>query len=146
MTSTSTMGKWKGPARILGCRSPFIFIVEDLVSLKTSEVHFQRLRFYSDSNLKVTAELQQHIGTESALYEVEDIIDAKQERRHRKLLVQWRGFSSLDNSWEDGVVFKKYLAFQKLCLTRPNLQTFTPLSRRGNRPQTVVDCTDTVVL
>eukprot|EP00474_Spongospora_subterranea_P010302 CRZ10760.1 hypothetical protein [Spongospora subterranea] len=51
------------------------------------------------TNLKVTTELLQHIGAESAVYEVEDIIDAKQERRRWNLLVQWRGFSPLDNSW-----------------------------------------------
>ena len=45
----------------------------------------QRLQFYYDSSLNLTTELFKHIAAESTVYEVEDILDAKLERRHWQL-------------------------------------------------------------
>ena len=81
------MNKWQGPARVTDCLSDFVFRVEDLVTHPQFEVHSQRLQFYSDNSLNITSELLQHIAAESAVYEVQDISDAKLERRHWQLLV-----------------------------------------------------------
>ena len=95
------MNKWHGPARVVECLSDFVFRIEDLVSKNQLDVHSQRLQFYSDNSLHITSELLKHIAAESAVYEVEAILDAKLERRHWQLLVRWRGFTELEDSWED---------------------------------------------
>jgi Integrase zinc binding domain/Integrase core domain len=54
--------RWRGPKRIVGVLSDFLFEVEDLRNGTVSNVHAQRLRFYHYASLNVTAELIEHVS------------------------------------------------------------------------------------
>ena len=42
--------KWLGPYRVIECRSDYIFIVEDLLDGKKTEVHCRRLKFFRNKD------------------------------------------------------------------------------------------------
>ena len=99
--STKLSFKWYGPARILDSISELVFVLENLVTHEQFEVHAQRVRFYSDSDLNVTTDLLNQIAHDSTGLEVQAITDAKCDKNGRwSLKIQWRGFTEDFDSWE----------------------------------------------
>lgn len=94
--------RWRGPKRIVGILSDYVFDVEDLRNGKVGPVHAQRLRFYHDASLNVTAELIEHVAHNEQGYEVQALkkIRFDLELKQFMLLVSWLGFEEHDNTWE----------------------------------------------
>ncbi len=100
--------KWIGPVQIVGIKSKYVYEIMDLIKKRTSEVHATRLSFYSDGKLDVTGRLIDLISKQGDIYEIEELLEIQWEERTKtgKVLVQWRGFTEVENSWEpfDGLL------------------------------------------
>ncbi|OWZ04248.1 Chromodomain protein [Phytophthora megakarya] len=97
--------KWCGPAQVTSAVSAWIFIVKNLITGDEREVHASRLKFYSDQTLDVTEELLAHIAHNSEGHVVARLLDSRYNEAEKQfeLLVNWRGLSSIENSWEPAV-------------------------------------------
>ena len=93
--------KWHGPARIVKIVSDFVSSVENLVTKDISDIHAQRLRFYSDESLNLTDELLTQIAHDDQGFEIEDIVEAKCDRKGLwSLKIRWRGMPAEFDHWE----------------------------------------------
>ena len=91
--------KWRGPFKIVEPLSSYVFEVENLVTQKRYQVHGDRLLFYCDSKLNVTEELKTQFAFDNATFEIERIMEARQDTRSGDLdlLISWKGFSHLED-------------------------------------------------
>jgi hypothetical protein len=95
--------KWKGPRRVASVESDYVFVLENLLTLELKAAHEQRLRFYKDKELNVTAELVQAAEHNNhQLYVVSNILDARynEQEMFHELLVAWCGFPVGEATWE----------------------------------------------
>ena len=95
--------QWKGPNREIGTVSPYVSVVQDLISENESEVHNSRLKFYLDSSLNVTEELKETIDHNSPHYEtITKMLDIRYNKSNKFYEVQckWRGFVDEEPAWE----------------------------------------------
>jgi hypothetical protein len=95
--------KWKGPRRVAGVASDYVFVVENLLTKDLKAAHATRLRFYTDKELIATAELAQAAEhNDHQLYILSKILDARynEQEMFHELLVAWRGFSVGDANGE----------------------------------------------
>jgi transposase InsO family protein len=94
--------RWQGPRRIVACKTPWVYEVEDLVHGRRREVHVTRMKFYQDEFLEVTEEIRHQAAHMEKSYEVEAFHGLRFEPVFKRweLLVQWRGFEDAENSWE----------------------------------------------
>ncbi|KAE8879159.1 hypothetical protein PF003_g36780 [Phytophthora fragariae] len=97
--------KWCGPAQVTKAVSAWIFAVKNLLTGDEREVHASRLKFYSDVTLNVTEELLHQIAHNSEGHVVAQILDSRYSDAAKRfeLLVNWRGLSSAEDSWEPAV-------------------------------------------
>ncbi|OWZ17157.1 hypothetical protein PHMEG_0008934 [Phytophthora megakarya] len=65
--------QWVGPFRVLRV-FPHSSIVKHLATGDEYDVHESRLKFYSDSDLNVTAEIRQHVGSQCVVLDVRGIL------------------------------------------------------------------------
>ena len=80
--------------------------MENLVTHEQFEVHTQRVRFYSDSDLNVTSDLLNQIAHDSTILEGQAITDAKFDKNGRwSLQIHWRGLTAAFDSWERFLIF-----------------------------------------
>jgi hypothetical protein len=92
---------WVGPYVVTEAHARH-FVVKDLVTGKSSDVHASRLKFFADSDLEVTEELLEHVAAQGI------ILDVKQIKQHRwsslhsdyELFISWRGLEVIEDSWE----------------------------------------------
>src|SRR6185503_5455658 len=94
--------KWRGPYKIIELVNGYVFIVENIITQERQQVHGDRLCFYCDSKLKVTEELKTQFAFDNAKFEIETILDVRPnvQSGELELLIHWKGFSDLENSWE----------------------------------------------
>jgi hypothetical protein len=61
------------------------------------------VRYYEDNKLDITEEIKAQFAHDNFSYEVKNFIGARvnPETGRIQLLVEWKGFTSADNSWED---------------------------------------------
>ena len=52
------MATWTGPWRVVGAHHPHLFEIQNIVSGRVHTAHVDRLRFYADSQLNVTADVK----------------------------------------------------------------------------------------
>lgn len=97
--------KWKGPYQIVKQSSDWDFTIKHLVSSKCMQAHACRLKFYCDSQLNVTADLQQQIMHDQNQngYTVESIVGHSATHLH----IKWLGFDEQDNTWEPFDIIKE---------------------------------------
>jgi hypothetical protein len=69
--------KWNGPQRIVATRSDHVYEVEDITTSAVTHVHSTLLRFYHDSSLEITAEIQAHLAHKKSSYEVRAFRDLR---------------------------------------------------------------------
>jgi hypothetical protein len=70
--------RWKGPRRVASVESDYVFVVENLLTKELKAAHATRLRFYTDKELNVTAELAQVAEhNDHQRYVVSKILDAR---------------------------------------------------------------------
>ncbi len=93
---------WTGPAQIVEIINEHIYAVRDLITNESSEIHAQRLKFYDDSSLAMTAELYNNISLTGATFIVDKIADIRtdQDSGLPELLIYWKGFEFSDSTWE----------------------------------------------
>ncbi|ETP51549.1 hypothetical protein F442_03336, partial [Phytophthora nicotianae P10297] len=92
---------WVGPY-VVTAAHPRHFVVRDLVTGKSSDVHASRLKFFADSDLQVTEELLQHVTSQGIVLDVEKIQQHRwnTQRKDYELYVSWRGLEEIEDSWE----------------------------------------------
>jgi hypothetical protein len=96
------MAWWRGPCRITGFVSDWIYTVEDMVHGGEREVHVSHLKYYTDRELEITTELRNHIARQNEYFEIQELKDLRfnSETSQHEVLVGWRGFTSEDDTWE----------------------------------------------
>jgi len=92
--------RWKGPHRVVECRSDYIFLIEDLLSSKKEEVHGRRLKFYRNKDFEVSEALKDHLSyQQNELLVIERYDDIRRYHGDVELKVKWRGFSEDEQDW-----------------------------------------------
>jgi hypothetical protein len=67
----------------------------------TVDAHVTRMKFYSDSSLNISEELLSYIASNAATgYIVNKIIACRNIDGEWQFLVDWSGFTELDQTWE----------------------------------------------
>ena len=94
--------RWCGPFVVIQNLSNHIFKVRDLVNGIEDSVHAARLKFYSDADLNVSAELLDYIRYAQQGFEIEKILEYRWDRSHKiwELKIRWLGFPPDQDSWE----------------------------------------------
>ena len=100
MTST-----WTGPWRVTNASTPHVYqrsryIVAGKVTI---DAHVARLKFYKDSVLGITEDVQavfQYLFNQGEFH-MEDVLDVRRTPHGEyEALVHWKGFSESERSWE----------------------------------------------
>lgn len=97
--------RWTGPYQITKMLGPRLVEVEHLITKEKSEYHVIRIKFYADKELGMEQEILDELTWEAAFdhsFEVERIISYRYdpELQMYTVLVKWKGFSELQNSYE----------------------------------------------
>jgi hypothetical protein len=90
--------RWKGPFKITRVINNSVFEVEDLLTGSSKEVHYVRLRPYNEADLN--AQIKEHIQYHNQSFEVKEILEERDNRGTKELLVKWRGFEEKEATWE----------------------------------------------
>ncbi|ETP27552.1 hypothetical protein F442_23171, partial [Phytophthora nicotianae P10297] len=92
---------WVGPYVVTEAHSRH-FVVRDLVTGKSRDVHASRLKFFADSDLEVTGELLQHVTSQGVVLDVDKIKQHRwnAQRKDYELYVTWHGLEDIEDSWE----------------------------------------------
>ena len=93
---------WTGPYQITATVGTHLFEIKHLIDCSTHEVHAQRLKFYCDKDLDRTTEIQEYIMSQGSVLTVDSFLQHRWNTTSKiwELLVHWRGFSDLEDSWE----------------------------------------------
>ena len=94
---------WRGPYRVMRTITELVYEVQHLGTMKLSEAHTRRIKFFCDGELDVSVALTDHImDQESTLYTVEAIERWRynREKMAYEVKIKWLGFSALENTWE----------------------------------------------
>jgi tRNA nucleotidyltransferase/poly(A) polymerase len=109
--------RWKGPFRIVTRVNDSVFEVEALILNSENEVHVTRLRPYNDRELN--SQLKEHIQYHNHCFEVIEILDEREHKGIKEVLVKWRGFEDDEATWEPQEVIAEdvpqlYHAFKRV--------------------------------
>jgi len=77
-------------------QSGHVFTVEDIITKERSAVHAERMKLYCDSSLNVTEQIKLQKAFDDESFIIEKILQIKNDQ----VLIKWKGFSDLENSWE----------------------------------------------
>lgn len=95
--------QWRGPFRVIECLNDQLYKIQHLLDAdKTFEAHATRLKYYSMST-EIDAVLEDNIRLQDSLRMIpEHIVETKfdEETRQTQAFIRWRGFSSIENTWE----------------------------------------------
>jgi hypothetical protein len=93
---------WRGPFRVVKCKSNHLFDIQHLRTLEVHEVHAIRLKYYTDNSFNVTTELLSHIDRQGFLYQIKKLNDLQwnKDLKRWEVQVQWSGLEETENSWE----------------------------------------------
>jgi len=102
MTGRKLFLKWHGPYQITDTKENYVFEVENIIDHKRRWVHGDRIRLYSDDKLDITEEIKRQFAHDNESYQVEKFHACRlnPENHQLELLVEWKGFTEDDNSWE----------------------------------------------
>ena len=93
--------KWQGPRRIVSSQNGFVYKVRHLTRDIEEDVHFTRLKLYSEHDLNQTQRLEDFVErTDETWFVIQDILDHKFEGKACYLKIRWDGFSAHFDSWE----------------------------------------------
>jgi hypothetical protein len=78
------------------------FDVENIITNEKRQVHGDRLQFYADNKLNITEDIKTQFAFDNETFEIEKVIDMRMhnESGELQLLIQWKGFTEDENSWE----------------------------------------------
>ena len=96
------MAKWLGPMRIDSCVNDHVYMVSNMATGKTWQVHTQRLRPYADASLHVTEEIKEHLRYVKHRMTVKKLskIRYDSEQKNLQILVEWLGLEPEEATWE----------------------------------------------
>ena len=102
MTGRKLFLKWRGPYRITDTKDDYVFEVENIIDHSTRWVHGDRVQLYADDKLNITEEIKQQFAHDDESYQVEQFHACRlnPENSQLELLVEWKGFTPDENSWE----------------------------------------------
>lgn len=132
---------WRGPFRVLSMVGPRLAQVQHLVTGDVSEHHVVRLKFYADRDLNVEQEVLDELTYEAGYdqyFEVERVLSHRfnVESKEYEVLVKWKGFSDLHNSFEPLIdVFATAPDSVKAYLDTQSKQVSDVLLESVHRPQ-----------
>jgi hypothetical protein len=92
--------RWVGPFKVISCPSSHLVEVENLLDGKTEVVHVSRAIQFNNRLLNTEAILREQNGYLAEGFEVEAVIDHRQQGNEWEVLIKWRGFENEDNTWE----------------------------------------------
>ena len=91
-----------GPWRVVGAHHPHLFEIQKIVSDRVHTAHVARLRFYADSRLNVTADVNnvfQHAFNQGQ-FQIAGVVGvAEADDRSMIVLVDWVGFEVDERTW-----------------------------------------------
>ena len=97
------MATWTGPWRVVGAHHPHLLGIRNIVSGRVQTAHVARLRFYADSQLNVTAHVNnifQHALTQGQFQMAGVVRKVEADDRSLIVLVDWVDFEVDERTWE----------------------------------------------
>lgn len=100
---------WRGPFKVVGTCSDYVFVIEHLTTRRQYKVHASRLKFYHDKSLAITTDLEEHVDTQGFLFDVDALKDFhwNTEIKQWEFRVSWKGFEESEDTWEPFTVLLK---------------------------------------
>jgi hypothetical protein len=94
--------RWNGPRRIKQVLSDWVYEIEDLITKKLEKVHASRLKFFSEKDLEINADIKNQIAHNEENFIIEEIRDLRLNKEFNKyeLLIKWKHFIEEENTWE----------------------------------------------
>lgn len=91
---------WNGPFQVVECMSDYLFKIKDLVRGDLHTVHGRRLKFFRNSDFKVTQDVCHHLDYQNGeLLVIETIEDIRLIDGLVECRVKWKGFETIENDW-----------------------------------------------
>ena len=101
--TSKMMTTWTGRWRVSNASSPHVYQVQDIVSGKVTIAHVARLKFYKDTSLGIAEYVQetfQYLFNQEEFH-IEELLGIRRApNRVYEELVQWKGFSESEKSWD----------------------------------------------
>jgi hypothetical protein len=121
----------------LATRSDHVYEVEDITTSVVTPVHPTRLRFYHDSSLEITAEIQAHLAHQKRSYEVSAFRDLRYDAESNSyyVLVSWVGFEESDDTWEPLQILYEDLPKDFLSFLHSFTDAVLAADARGSLPE-----------
>ena len=94
------LNTWTEPWRVEKDEKEHIRTVGNIITGETREVHVTRMRFYADSDLKITKAVKDVF--QQGEYHIGGITEVKKANRGDEyvVLVQWEGLDDAEETWE----------------------------------------------
>ena len=98
---TKVHARWQGPRRIISSKNGFVYKVRHMTTGVEEDVHFTRLKLYSERDLGHTQRLEDFVQrTDETWFVIQDILDHRYQAGVYSLKIRWEGFSAQFDSWE----------------------------------------------
>ena len=93
---------WTGPFQVMDIKTPYVYMIRDIVLDRIFEAHVTRLQFYSTVQLNEKGALKDLVSRQGSEMEVEKIMSVDWDGTQNKFLVKtkWRGLSNQEISFE----------------------------------------------
>ena len=92
--------KWLGPYRVVDTVNEWVYVLENVVTLRRLSAHVQRLRIYADSQLNITEDIKNQAAYDDKFF-VQELVDWREDDDGRlQLRVSWLGFTASEDTWE----------------------------------------------
>jgi hypothetical protein len=126
---------WRGPFQVVATERGYVFKVKDIITGEEIVVHGERMRFYSHDTLEVTEEIKAQKAFDDTTWIVEKILDIRDDNGVPSVLVQWRGFTEAENSWEPLQVIREDVPALVAAFERQRNQELLRTQRPQAQPQ-----------
>lgn len=97
---TKLMGKKLGPMMVTEMINDWVYVVKDLTSGTTRQVHAERLEWYADSKLLITEPLKEQLRYQLSTYEMEKFLGHRFHEGSWEIYVKWKGFQEEEATWQ----------------------------------------------
>ena len=91
---------WVGPYHVVKCKSDYIFMVENLLDGKRTEVHGRRLKLLRNKDYEVSEEILEHLQYQTGEpLVVESFTEITRPQGIVEIQVKWRDFTEDETDW-----------------------------------------------